>query len=63
MLVGLSALEPSIDAGGSAITKPVGCSFPLRYIVGDQARGFHRGMTELGIAGNFALYALTLSVQ
>ena len=52
-----------IDAGASAITKPVGCIFPLRYIVGDQAGGLHRGVTELGIAGNFALYALTLSVQ
>src|SRR5213080_4112399 len=47
----------------SAVAKPVGGAFPLRHIVGDHAGGFHRGLAELGIAGNLALNALTFGVQ
>src|SRR3981081_4304681 len=47
----------------SAVAKAVGGAFPLRHIVGDHARGFHRGLAELGIAGNLALYPLTFGVQ
>src|SRR5216684_8957540 len=46
-------------ASRSAVAKPVGGAFPLRHIVGDHAGGFHRGLAELGIAGDLALNALT----
>ena len=48
---------------GSAVAKAVRRAFPLRYVVGDHARGFHRGLTELGIAGDLALDALAFGVQ
>ena len=60
---GLNRLATSGLLALSAITKPVGRTFPLRYTVGDQARGLHRGMTELSIARNFTLYTLTLSME
>jgi hypothetical protein len=53
---------PEHFPGGSAVAKPVRGAFPLRDIVGDHARRFHGGLAELGIAGNLALYALTLGV-
>ena len=37
--------------------------FPLRHGVGDHACGFHRGLAELGIAGDLALHALAFVVQ
>ncbi len=60
---GLNRLATSGLLALSAITKPVGRAFPVRYTVGDQARGLHRGMTELSIARNFTLYAPTLSIE
>src|SRR5882762_7121429 len=48
---------------GSAVAKAVRGAFPLCYIVGDHARGFHRRLAELGIAGDFALHPLALGVQ
>jgi len=47
----------------SAVAKPVRGAFPLRHIVGDYAGGFHRGLAELGIAGDFALDALAFGMQ
>ena len=47
----------------SAVAQPVGGAFPLRDIVGDHAGGFHRGLAELGIAGNLALNALAFGMQ
>lgn len=37
-------------------------ALPLRQIVGDHARRFHRGLSELGITGQLALDALTFVV-
>jgi hypothetical protein len=48
---------------GSAVTKVVSGAFPMLYIVGDHARGFHRGLAELGIAGDLTLDALTFGMQ
>src|SRR6267378_2048916 len=50
-------------ASRSAVAEAVGGAFPLRHIVGDHAGGFHRGLAELGIAGDLALNALTFGVQ
>ena len=47
----------------SAVAKPVGGTLPLRDVVGDHAGGLHRGLAELGIAGNLALDALAFGVQ
>src|ERR1700676_822042 len=47
----------------SAVAKAFGGAFPLRHIIGDHARGFHRGLAELGIAGDFALHALAFGMQ
>jgi len=38
-------------------------SLPLRQIVGDHACRFHRGLAELGVAGEFALDALAFVVH
>ena len=46
-----------------SVTKVVGRAFPLLYIVGDHARGFHRGLAELGVAGDLTLDALTFGMQ
>src|SRR5947208_16950325 len=43
----------------SAVAEAGGGAFPLRHIVGNHACGFHRGLAELGIAGDLALNALT----
>lgn len=47
----------------SAVTQAVRGAFPLRHIIGDHARGFHRRLAELGVTGNLALDALTFGVQ
>src|SRR5262245_54086586 len=47
----------------SGVAKPVGGAFPLRDVVGDHAGGLHRGVAELGIAGNLALDALAFCMQ
>jgi hypothetical protein len=47
----------------SAVAKAFGGAFPLRHVIGDHPRGFHRGLAELGIAGDFALYALAFGMQ
>ena len=49
--------------GRSAVAQAVGGAFPLRDIVGDHAGGFHRGLAELGIAGDLALDALAFGMQ
>src|SRR5580693_10749445 len=49
--------------GLSAVAESVRGALPLRDVVGDHAGGFHRGLAELGIAGNLALYALTFGMQ
>ena len=57
-----AAIECRIDQR-SAVAKTVGGAFPLRYVVGDHAGGFHRGLAELGIAGDLALDALAFGMQ
>jgi hypothetical protein len=47
----------------SAVTQAVGGAFPLRDVVGDHPRRFHRRLAELGVAGNLALHPLTFGVQ
>ena len=47
----------------SAVAQAVGGAFPLRDVVGDHARRFHRGLAELGIAGDLALDALAFGMQ
>src|SRR6476661_5304764 len=47
----------------STIAQAVGGALPLLYIVGDHARGLHRGLAELGVAGNLALDALAFGMQ
>ena len=51
------------DADGSAVAQAVGGPFPLIDVVGDHARRLHRGLAELGIAGNLALDALAFGMQ
>ena len=51
------------DVNGSAVAQAVGGAFPLRDVVGDHAGRFHRGLAELGVAGNLALDALAFGMQ
>src|SRR6516225_11869452 len=48
---------------GSAVAESVRGALPLRDVVRDHAGGLHRGLAELGIAGDFALNALALGMQ
>ena len=56
-------IEIEQDSRKSAVAKAVRGAFPLRDVVGDHAGGFHRGLAELGIAGDFALHALAFGMQ
>jgi len=47
----------------SAIPQTVGGALPLRDVVGNHAGRLHRGLAELGIAGDLALDALAFGVQ
>src|SRR5450631_400846 len=49
--------------GRSAVALALGRAFPLRYILGDHARGLNGGLAEMGIARDFALHALALDMQ
>src|SRR5207237_7314069 len=46
-----------------AVAQTVSSALPLRDVVGDHARRLHRGLAELGIAGNLALDALAFGVK
>ena len=46
-----------------AVAQSVGGALPLRDVVGDHARRLHRGLAELGIAGDLALNALAFGMQ
>ena len=59
----LRSAAESPGIGRSAVAKAVRGALPLRDIVGDHPGRFHRGLAELGIAGDFALDALTFGVQ
>src|SRR5216683_4317578 len=50
-------------SSGSAVAKAVRGAFPLRHIIGDHARGLHRLLAELGVAGDLALDALAFGMQ
>src|SRR4051794_4739215 len=47
----------------STVAQAVGGALPLRDVVGDHARRLHRGLAELGVAGDLALDALALGMQ
>jgi len=47
----------------SGVAQAIGGTLPLRHVLRDDAGGFHRGLAELGIAGNLALDALALGMQ
>src|SRR5436190_704399 len=53
----------NLDDRRSAVAEPVGGVLPLRDIVGDHPRRFHRGLAELRVARDFALNALAFGVQ
>ena len=45
------------------LRRPSAARFHCDHVVGDHARGFHRGLAELGIAGDLALHALAFGMQ
>ena len=58
-----AAIEVGEDLRQSAVAKAFGGAFPLRHVIGDHAGRFHRGLAQLGIAGDFALHPLTFGMQ
>ncbi len=53
-----SCQHGSLFVAELAVSEAVCRAFPLRDIVSYRACGLHRGLTELSVAGNFALHAL-----
>jgi len=53
----------AISIGKISCCEAVGGALPLVDVVGDHARRLHRGLAELGVAGDFALDALALGMQ
>jgi hypothetical protein len=51
------------NVDGLAVANPVRSALPLHHIVGDHPGGLHRGLAELGVAGDFALNALAFGMQ
>src|SRR6185437_16483686 len=45
------------------IAQAVGAALPLVHIVGDHARGLHRGLAELGVARDLALDTLAFGME
>src|SRR5437660_8985425 len=55
--------HPTARRLGSPVAQAVGGAFPLRDVLGDDAGRLHRGLAELGVAGDLALDALALGMQ
>src|SRR5947199_4980813 len=56
-----AALRPGNEC--SPVAQAVGGALPLRDVLGDDAGRLHRGLAELGIAGDLALDALSFRMQ
>ena len=51
------------NAADLAVAKPLGRTLPLLHVVRDHSRGFHCGVAELRVTGNFTLHTLAFGME